>query len=169
MKKTSNTNSKQKKQAKIEQPWQDYFCTVAFKVKPADPVFIEEFCKEWLDYVRKDPKYIVLWHYPENVRGIGHTTFMRWAEKYEFARITYEHIKRMCSNRREAGASYNEMNASFIIKSMPMYNENWKAMEREEFEFKTALASKLEGKAIGAQIVVIEKYPSSDLVPKKEE
>ena len=168
MKQTSNTNKKRNKTTKSDYEWQDYFCGISFKMQPANDAFIEKFCLEWLEYLRDNQKMATMWYYPENIRGIHNTTFMRWAERNAFAKEAHALIKRICGNRRDHGAVYREMDAGYVTKSMPLYLEEWKQMQQEADEFKIKLANKLEGKASGQQIVVIERYPESDLVPKKE-
>lgn len=168
MKKPSNTNSKSKKQTKSTHEWQDYFCAYSFKMQPANDAFIEKFCLDWLTYIQTTPKTATMWHYPENIRGIHHDTFKAWAERNPIAKQIHALIKRICGNRRDHGAVYREMDSGYVTKSMPLYLEEWKQMQQEADEFKLKIANKLEGKGTGQQIVVIERYPESDLVPKKK-
>jgi len=78
----------------------------------------------------------------------------------------YQFSKMAIGNFRERKALYNEMNATMVSKSMPMYSKRWKKL----YEWQASLQQK-KPDTTGEKYIVINQVHSSDIVPtlKKDE
>lgn len=171
---TSTQVEKEKKSLPIEKPerkpheWEDYFCYLSFKTKPINRTWLDAFSLAWVEEARNNEQRITIWHYPVQIRGIDKETVEDWMKRHDNVKKAHRLVRALCASRRDNGAAMRQMDGSYIAKSMPLYCDDWKQMIREVEEFKVELAKRLDGSANGPQIVVIEKYPDTN-VPKAKE
>ena len=161
--KRQDNKEKVKHPKKTGAPWSDYLCMLSMKMKPVNEAFLDKFAFDWTQEARSDEKYISIWKYPLSI-GLVDSTVYGWMERNENVKTAHKYVKAMCAIRRDSGAVSKEFDGSYVAKSMPLYCEDWKKME----EWRANLAKDVE-QAGGPQIVVIEKYPESDKVPKKKD
>lgn len=95
---------------------------------------------------------------------IAPSTIAGYVPHHERLRIAMEIARYIVSARREKGALTGDLNAGVVMRMMHVYNPEYAAAERERL----ALRHEAEERAIQPAVVVLEKYPSSDLVPVKE-
>lgn len=160
-----HNSTEREDQAKKAKPWEDYLCALSFKTKPVNEAFLDKFALDWVEAARKDTKYINIWSYPVTTAGLFEDTVFKWMERNENVKSAHAYVKSLCKVRRDIGAAFRELDSSWIARTMPLYGNEYKDLE----EWRNKLREKVEGANSGPQIVVIEKYPESDKVPKKKE
>lgn len=93
-------------------------------------------------------------------------SFYRWMERNDDLKAALDYTLQAIANRREIGAITGKYNANAIMPYMAMWDKSFK----EHAEWRAELASKYRNpEANETKVVVIEKYPESPLVPKREE
>lgn len=86
----------------------------------------------------------------------------KWADKNETMREALEIARHMVSARREERGIEGEYNSRIVMGMMPLYNREYR-----EYEEQKAAAQKQEN--LNPIKVIIERVPSSDIVPEKKE
>lgn len=98
------------------------------------------------------------------LNGITPATWTRWKDKYPEIKEAHEIMLTAIGNRREVGLITRKFEPGSTMKSMVIYDEDWKNIG----EWWANLGQK-EGISGGQQIVVIEKVPGSPLVPERKD
>lgn len=140
MKKTPQHSTKKKPQAITEWPWEDYFCNIAFKMKPINAASLERLALAWAEAARNDPKYINIWQYPVVTMGMHEGTVRRWMEKNEQVKHAHSYVQNLCKIRRDNGAATRELDAGWVGKTMPLYSDEYKQLE----EWRAGLSAKID-------------------------
>jgi len=133
--------------------YDDYMCTYSFVRKPVNSAYIEKLATEMVLWAQTDEalKISQFWL----MKGICNRDFKRWCDKHECLRDAYETVKALVGNRREMGALRKQYDSSMVRVSMKLYDEEWKGIDNEQESSKQT-------------IVVVEKMPTSYLVPEKK-
>jgi hypothetical protein len=97
-------------------------------------------------------------------RGIPRSTFYHWALINESFKKALEMAKEAIGNRREIGGLMRVYDSSIVHATMPMYDDEWKRLH--EWRAQTKMAA---NEPDGPRIIVIDRSPSTDLVPEKDE
>lgn len=98
------------------------------------------------------------------LNGITPGTWTRWKDKYPEIKEAHEVMLTAIGNRREVGLITRKFDPGSTMKSMIVYDEEWKHIG----EWWANLSQK-ESIGGGQQIVVIEKIADSPLVPIRKE
>lgn len=123
---------------------------------------IERLAKELIDWMRANPEAIKINQFLEE-RGILYRSWARWCKKYEVLSDARDHAKMILGNRREHGVMTRKYEPTSTNFMMLNYDPEWV----DTMQLKTNLTNKDADTGGGQQIVVIEKYPDSPLVPVK--
>jgi len=164
MKTVKNITKKLKEAKKVTHDWEDFLCTISFKQKPVNEAFLEKFAIEWCQAARADEEYIYLLEYPMK-RGVSRHTLERWKQRDENVMNAYKEVKEICAMRREVGAAKRKLDGNFIARNLAFYSDDWKEMEKWHAELK----SKNDGASSGERIVVLERFPETNVVPRKND
>lgn len=97
------------------------------------------------------------------LNGITQSTWDRWRNKHTEIQEAHEIMLMAIGNRREEGLLTRKFDNGSTMFTMPHYDDDWKKL----CEWRAKLAQK-ENAVSGSQIVVIEKAPSSPLVPERK-
>lgn len=166
-KKTPQFNTKKDTKAKVtpeKHDWDDYYCNISFKQLPANATTRENFSIAWVDHMRKNPNIISIWKYPVEVAGMYKSTVEDWMAKDVNVNNAYKYVRSLCAIRRDEGASTRDLDGSWIAKTMPMYCDDYKALE----EWRSRLSEKVAA-AGGVKVVEIPAFGDADLLPVKKE
>jgi len=98
-------------------------------------------------------------------RGIHDTTYRQWKERNTLFRLRYETARGNLGSRREKGAINRTYSERLIMNTMPRFDPAWKELE----EWRSSLRSKEQAAGKADVKVVMEKFPSTDLVKEKHE
>lgn len=160
---TQPTNKKDKPTRKVVSPWrEDYMDLFTFRLTPITDGFIDRFSKELIDWAENDEKAIKISQFFSKKR-IPSKTYYEWTNKYEPIRQAHELAKILIGNRREQGALERKYEASIVKQMMPYYDRDWRDIKSWESKLK-------EDSDINAtKIVIMEKFPETDKVPKKKD
>lgn len=93
-------------------------------------------------------------------QGYPMSTFNTWLQRSEKLQEAYSIARTMVGCRREQGAIEGKYNPFIVMKTMPLYDHEYKAHLEWESKLKTT-----EQIATAQKIVVLEKFPESDKVP----
>lgn len=96
--------------------------------------------------------------------GINPATWTRWKDKFPEIREAHDIMLMAIGNRREVGLITKKFEPGSTLKSMPLYDEDWKIVG----EWWSKLTQK-ETISAGQQFIVIEKSANSPLVPERKE
>lgn len=89
-------------------------------------------------------------------------SFYRWMEKSNALKRAHELAMMAIGNRREKNGLRRIYDSGMISKSMPIYDEDWKALE----EWRSKM-TKEENAGNEQKVVIIEKFPDSPEVKPK--
>ena len=78
--------------------------------------------------------------------------------------MIYESGKRFISSRREKGALRRGLAESMVMRSMPKFDRSWKELE----EWRSGLRTKEQAAGKGDIKVIMEAFPSTNIVPEKK-
>jgi len=95
--------------------------------------------------------------------GILLTTFYKWIEKHEGLREANRYALNKIAARRERGATKKRYDASSVYRMQGHYDPEYK----KQMEWQAKLRAQENKEANEQKIVVIERYPETDKVPKK--
>lgn len=97
------------------------------------------------------------------LKRMPYDTFIRYTKRSKYLGECWEIARERVTSRRELGALKNKYNSSVVMGTMGMYDKEYK----EFLKWKSDLRK--DEKAAGeTKIVVLEKYPNSDVVPEKK-
>ena len=122
---------------------------------------IERLARELVEWARSNPDAIKISQFLEE-RGIHIRSWSKWCNNYPVLSDARDHAKMILGNRREHGVMTRKYEPSSTNFMMINYDAEW----AETMKLKTSLLEKAADSG-GPQIVVIEKYPESSLVPAK--
>ena len=163
-KKAANKRKPPIKEEMEVSPWlEDYLDCFHLKYKPVTEKFLERISQEMLSWAKTNEKAYKISQF-FSPKHIGYTTYTGWVNKYPQFAAAYNLAKTIIGDRRETGALERKLDAGTVIQMMPKYDPEWQEMVRERNEMKAQANEKLGG---GTQFIVMEKFGSSDLVPKK--
>lgn len=143
-------------------PFFDYLDTFTFKQKPASIPFIERLAVELSNWAVNDEEAIKISQFYIK-RGISKQDFTRWMEWVPALKEAYSVAMEAIGNRREVAGLTKKFDSSMVQFTMPQYDQGWKEMN----EWRAKLREQIINQNNGPQIIVLEKYPDSDLVPDK--
>jgi hypothetical protein len=123
---------------------------------------IERLARELVEWARTNPEAIKINQFLEE-RGIHIRSWNRWCTKYEVLRDARDHAKMILGNRREHGVMTRKYEPTSTNFMMLNYDDDWV----DTMKLKTGLTNKDGDSGGGPQIVVIEKYPDSPMVPTR--
>jgi len=154
MKRHNNTPRKVKSKKETKSyDWGDYFCNISFKMKPINEASREKFSLDWVEKARKDPAYINIWEFPVIDVGISKQTVFEWMAKDKNVDNAHKYVRNICAIRRDKGAATRDLDGSYIAKTMPIYCDDYKALE----EWRANLSEKIAG-AGGFKIIEVPSF-----------
>lgn len=124
--------------------------------------FIEQFFTDLVTEARDNEDMLTLGEFYLK-KGVPNYTFQQWVKRFEFAATCTTHAKSLIGIRREKGALKKELDSSLVLRSMPLYDEDYKNLR--EWEAKLTKESHSD-KQIN---VMIQQVESSPLVSNKGE
>jgi hypothetical protein len=143
---------------------EDYFCFVEMTRRPIQECEIRSLAKKVVKWARDDKNALKLSAFTSEA-AISYNDWLRWCQKYPFLQEAHEQALRLLGNRRETGALKGKLNAGMVNTTMPMYDPEHRKMLKWKHSLRVA---RQEEKAQQQQIIVIERFPSSDAVPEKK-
>lgn len=161
--KSDNLSINREEEAKKWPLWEDYLCVYSFKRKPVNNAFKEKFALDWVEWQKSNQDCITIWKFPIQILGIAKQTAQLWIENNENVKLAYTYVRWLCAERREHGAAYKTLDSSWIAKTHPLYDDEFKELE----EWRAKLKETTEGKS-NPITVELHGFPSSPLVKEKK-
>ena len=94
---------------------------------------------------------------------IPYMTLFKWINKYDDIKQAYENVKMALACHRKVGAIYKEIDKEAAWRDLHKYDPEWHEINMYHAALKDKERSDNEQK-----IVIIERFPESDLVPVKD-
>ena len=143
---------------------EEYYNYNSLRLIPITNATLERLMDNGRTWARTEKDAIKLKQFTD-LNGIQWTTWQRWVDKYPIAAQGSKDILTILGNKRELGLLTRQYEPGSTIFMMPHYDDDWGSMCKWRADLKPK-----EGIVKGGEtFVVIEKYPESDLVPKKEQ
>lgn len=98
-------------------------------------------------------------------RRVDEETVKAWGELYPPLKEACYYNKMIVGDRRETLALQGKLNHAIVLKTMPMYDKSYRKMMEWEANLK---AKANEANNSGKTVIVVEKFPDSQLVPEKK-
>ncbi len=95
------------------------------------------------------------------ISGMATSRLYVCAERHEKLKAAIGMAKQLIGSRREKGAVEGKYSATVVMGMMPLYNQEYRDWKKEQ-------TKSLENLAGGERFVIVEKMPSSPLVPEKK-
>lgn len=168
MTKITKPNTTRKKNPKVDKPViktveEEYYKDMFSFTRKISDEYLEKLALEWVDVSLKDNDMLCLEEF-HIAKGIQAKTMSRWMQRCVQLQEAHDHVLSILGARREKGALTRKYDSSMVLKSMAMYNVKWKEIE----EWRSALSAKVAAAGGGIQVVEIEKFQDSPLVPHKK-
>ena len=133
-----------------------------FKELPTNPAIIEKKAFQLLDQAINDNDMLTIEEF-YSPRGISSKTYYKWVKEDETFGKAHTLAKSLVANRRYKGAMQKKLDFKAVNHMQHQIDDAWDKANRYHAE----LAKKEEDKS-GTKIVVVEKYPETDIVPEKK-
>lgn len=151
---------KAKKQNRIASLYPDL---LVIRDHPTPEIVLQRLAEEYIDWADRDDS-LILGDFRLS-KKISRTHFHNLVTNHETMRLAHEYARDKIASRRESGGVTRKFDSGFILKSMPLYSDDYKKLE----EWRSNLA-KNDKDLGGTKIVVIERMPeSADVIRKVEE
>jgi hypothetical protein len=163
--KTNNQHSTRKKTEKVTK-WvylDEYIDFFHGKRKAISEKGLDALGQELLEYAQ-DEDSLVLGDFFFD-KGIPETSYRQWLAKNELFNLRYQAAKKKIGSRRERGALEREFAEKTALTSMAIYDSEWKEIEK----WRSSLRSKEQAAGKADFQVVMEKFPSTDIVKERNE
>ncbi len=131
---------------------------VGFKLTTLGERAIMQIGREMYVWLEKNPEELKLSTYFHQL-GISMRTVNKWCHRYPLFDEWYESAMDIMGNRREKLALHHEIDVSIVMRTMHLYDPGYK----KSLQWMETIKNQDNGNK--QQIVIIDKYPSSDLVP----
>ena len=95
-------------------------------------------------------------------KKIDKTYFADLVKKHKELEIAMDYMRDKIAQRRDEGATTRKFDSQFVGKSLPMYSDDWKAIEEWRANLKAS-----DDKSGGTKIVVIDRMPNTQEVKTK--
>lgn len=122
---------------------------------------IEFFAKELLEFAQ-DEEVIKVVEFPLS-RNLLPKTYYDWLDRYPVLADAHAQATAIIGSRREKFALKGKYDRSIVLKTMAMYDPEYK----KNLEWEAKLRNREEDKNV-QKIIVLERYPESEKVPSKE-
>jgi len=170
-KKTPHNSTKKKTPPKVvrdkdspKSPWlEDYLDCFTFKMSPVTQKFLDRVSNELITWAKTDPDAFKISQFYLD-KGFQMKTYYDWVKKYPIMKTAHSQALELIGNRREIGAMQKKLDTNIVSHMMPHYDPQWKEM----VQWRNKLKAEADEKS-GTKIVVMERFPSSELVPNKTE
>lgn len=93
--------------------------------------------------------------------GFPMPTFKKWLQRSEKLRNAYSIARTMVGTRREKGGLQGEYSPLMVMKTMPLYDQDYKELLEWESQQKNVEQASMPQQ----QIIVLDRFPESDKVP----
>jgi len=153
-KKASNSNKTTKKAAKL--PYRhsdDYLNLHTMKLQPVSIEWLEILAKDLVEWAINDEKALKLTAFYTN-RGICSDTLARWLRRSKILNTSHKFAKMVIGNRREVGALTKKFDATLVMRSMAVYDKEWKDLE----EWRSDLKNKEEEQKAASFVVKMQSF-----------
>jgi len=169
MNKITNTSTKRKKVPKSDKvaikPFREEYYTdlFSFAITPVSQSYLLKFALEWVSWASDNEDALTMTQYL-NLKRLHQKTIDRWALRCPELTQAHEMVLQIIGDRRERGAITRKFDAAVVLKSMAMYNAKWREIE----EWRATMSAKVAAAGGGIQVVELERYADSPLVPHKK-
>lgn len=151
------------KQIPANKKWYELYDDIyAYTTTPISEVFLDRLFQELVEWAESDEDALKITQFflRKRISSDSVKRFRARDKKYDQA---FQHALAVIGNRREIGALKNKFNAGIVGITMPRYDKEWV----ELLEWKAAIQKSADGQQAGAITVVMESFPSGNLVPPK--
>lgn len=166
MKKTTNNNTKQKKDNEKQKWYGDYYCVFGFQKKSVTAGILDRYAqelREWVDDPTQEPFKLSEWYLK---KGMPSASFYEWSKKHEAFGAAHKYAIERLGNIREKKATIgSEYDPGMIKLTLGHYCPIFK----QEQERTAALKSAAEQEGSGKIVVEMHAFGSSDIVPVKKD
>lgn len=143
--------------------YDEYIEGFGFPSKPISKHFIDRLAERLVEWARDDDDALKVSQFfiQENIHQ---QTVERWMAKYEHLRKAYDFATTAIGNRRELGGLKRKFDSGIVASTMAHYDKDWKKLA----EWRSKLRNQEESHN-GPKIVVVERFPETNVVPIKTE
>ena len=111
------------------------------KMQPVSDEWLEIFAKELVDWTINDENALTMNGFYVK-KGVPSRTVARWRKRSKLFNEAHEFAKMIIGCRRETGALTKKLDAGIVLRTMAMYDEEWKKLEEWRADLKIKEAEK---------------------------
>ena len=176
-KKPPSTIPKKPKAYKAGRYYEVYSEYFLYRKKPAPEAFLERVADDLIRWIHEHPKSVRLDDFFSE-KGIHWERYSKWTKKNESLKDAIDIAMQIIASRRDTGAIEKRYDGNYIAKTIRMYCPVAEASSKRELKEKYDKEKELvrlraqlnlDEKGDKHQVVIIERFPNSDLVPEREE
>lgn len=135
----------------------------SLRIMPVDDAYLELFAQEMIEWAITDEDALKITQY-YNLKRLHHSTVDGWMERFPRLKQAHDIVLQVIGVRREVGAMKGKYDSAIVRSTQAMYETSWKKIE----EWRANLKAQSIAAAGGIQVVEIERFPDSKLVPKRK-
>jgi len=152
------------KKKKIDYRYLDEYKDIfSRRLTPAPMLFIEKLASQVVEWAYNDEEALILDYFWIG-KGIPTTSIVRWRKKHPELNEAFLLAKNIIGMRREVGGLTRKLDGNMVSKTAANYSVEWKELE----EWRSNLNKKDEKSDTSNITFVLEQFPDSKLVPKKQ-
>lgn len=146
--------------------WQnEYLSAWGFKLNPTSKAWLLHLAAELIDYIWSNEQVYNIKSFLV-FKGINPQVWSEWMARCPELKEANEHAKMILAVRRESGMLERRLEPNAVRYSMPLYCDEWKALEAERTQIKAKIQAGQKEKEV--IVVNMPQFPSSDLVPERK-
>lgn len=142
-----------------------YRDTFSWQEKPMNMAAFERLAEQLYEWSQKKDSFRINDFYDDH--GINPSDYYRFCGYCPQLQSAHELALRRIASRREIGALTRKLEPSTVFRSLAYYDH----IDKEMIEHRASVAAKYKANLEGSseqKVIVIERMPSSDRVPKKK-
>jgi hypothetical protein len=155
-------NTQKKVTVKKDRDWEEYLNTISLQMSPANGTMKKRLAIKLLTWARENKKAYSLERFINN-QGIPEKTFYRWCEQCpELEEAKNVALIDLGLNREELAMERNLTMNHVTAFTLPHYLSRYDKALRHREDIKS------DNEKYGNQVVIIERFPETDIVKKKD-
>jgi len=146
----------------LEDKWDEstWWCLLDQKMKPLPDSQLEKMARALIEWSHKSTSLKITGFYTSY--GLTADDFYDYCDRYKPLERAHRYAMEKIGARREELALLGEINPHIVMRTMPLYDKKFKEMREWEAKLRQH-----EDNQSQTKVVVIERFPSTDIVPDK--
>jgi len=126
-------------------------------------LFLQQLAVEWVDWTIANEDVLTFGQFYIR-KKVARTTFQGWTARNENLLKAQEFVRLILGVRRELGGLHKKLDTQMVVKSMSLYDEEWKTLET----WRATMATNIVGAGGGVTVVEVQRFSDTDVEVDKK-